>query len=110
MRNTLETRLGLFFALTLVATLVIMEMIGGARFTRGMVLRARFHDVREIKVGDAVKMAGYRIGRVERIDLAEDQVQVTLRVDINAAVRTSSIATIKFIGLMGQNYVSIGFG
>ena len=32
MKNTLETRLGIFFALALVVAVVILEMIGGADF------------------------------------------------------------------------------
>ena len=32
MKNTLETRLGLFFALALVAAFLILEMLGGFTF------------------------------------------------------------------------------
>ena len=32
MRNTLETRLGIFFALTLIVAVIILEMVGVADF------------------------------------------------------------------------------
>ena len=32
MKNSLETRLGLFFALALIATVIILEVAGGHRF------------------------------------------------------------------------------
>jgi phospholipid/cholesterol/gamma-HCH transport system substrate-binding protein len=111
MKNTLETRLGLFFALALIAAFIILEVIGGMDFFRtGYNLRARFKDVHELKTGDPVKMAGVQIGRVEKIALASNLVEVTMKINRDAAVKTDSTATVKYTGLMGQNYVSIDFG
>ncbi len=111
MKNTLETRLGLFFALALVTAFIILEMVGGADFLRKTVpIRARFNNVQELKAGDPVKMAGVQIGRVEGISIVDQKVEVLMKLNPAAEVRTSSRATIKFVGLMGQNYVSIDFG
>lgn len=112
MKNTLETRLGIFFALAFVAAIIIIEMIGGLEFLKkGSHIHARFNNVLELKVGDPVKMAGVQIGRVERIAIAEDKVEVFMKISRHdAAIHTDSKATIKFAGLMGQNYVSIDFG
>jgi phospholipid/cholesterol/gamma-HCH transport system substrate-binding protein len=111
MRNTLETRLGLFVALVLIAAVIIIETIGGAeRFRRGYRMDALFNNVQELKVGDRVKMAGVEIGRVESISLTNNKVLVEMKIRRDAGVRTDSIATVKFTGLLGQNYVSIDFG
>ncbi len=112
MKNSLETRLGWFFALAMVAAAIILEMLGGFDFFKGgLIVKARFKSVQELKVGDAVKMAGVRIGRVERVEFADDKVLVTMKItDKKAALKTDSRATIKFEGLMGQNYVLVGFG
>ncbi len=112
MRNTLETRLGIFFALALIALIFIIEMVGGLDFfKRGYTLQSRFSSVHELKVGDPVKMAGVQIGRVEMIDFDQEKVVVTMKINRrNAQIKTDSTATIKFLGLMGQNYVSISFG
>jgi phospholipid/cholesterol/gamma-HCH transport system substrate-binding protein len=110
MRNTLETRLGLFFALTFVAAIIVFEMIGGPAFFRGYPLHARFTNVQELKKGDPVRMAGVDIGRVEDIRLVENKVDVSMKVRDQAKVRTDSKASIHFVGLMGQNYVSLDFG
>ena len=70
MKNTLETRLGLFFALALVAGVVLLEMIGTPDFFKsGDIVQARFNTIQELKVGDPVKMAGVEIGRVRGIHL-----------------------------------------
>ena len=112
MKNTLETRLGVFVALAVVAAVVILEVIGGARFLKqGYRVHALFHNVQELKEGDPVRMAGVQIGQVDRIRLTNDQVIVILKItDHHAEVKTDSVAAIKFTGLLGQNYVAIEFG
>lgn len=111
MKNTLETRLGIFFALALIAAVLIMELAGGFDiFTKGLPVRARFENIQDLKVGDDVKMAGVPIGRVEKISIVDNKVEISMKLKADAQVRTSSKATVKFVGLMGQNYVSVDFG
>jgi phospholipid/cholesterol/gamma-HCH transport system substrate-binding protein len=111
MKNTLETRLGIFFALALIAGIVLVELAGGFNFFKqGVRIRARFNTVQELQKGDPVKMAGVEIGRVETIKLVENRVEVTVKVSKDAEIKTDSKATVKFTGLMGQNFVSISFG
>ncbi len=111
MKNTLETRLGIFVALAVIAAVLILETVGGVdRFRRGYHLNADFRTVQELKVGDRVKMAGVEIGRVQEIHLTNNQVRVTMKLRRNADVRTDSAAIIRFTGLLGQNYVAIEFG
>jgi len=111
MKNTLETRLGIFFALALIAAFLIMEMIGSFDFfKRGIRVHAQFNTVQELKEGDPVKIAGVQVGRVEKIDLLEDKVDVTMKLNKPDYVKTDSKAIVKFAGLMGQNFVEIRFG
>src|SRR4051812_39001483 len=103
MKNTLENRLGGFFAIDLIATFIILEMLGGAKFLkRGYHVHGLFRNVQELKIGDPVKLAGVQIGQVEKIGLTNNQVKVTMKIDRDAQVKTDSKATIKFTGLMGQ--------
>src|SRR5690349_8756395 len=111
MKNTLETRLGVFVALIVFAAWLIFETLGGVeQFKPGNHVQALFNTAQELKVGDRVKMAGVEIGKVEKIDLAESKVRITMKLRPDAAVKTDSAATIKFAGLLGQNFVAIGFG
>jgi len=112
MRNTLETRLGIFFALTLIVAVIILEMVGVADFFKpGYKVYADFKTVQELKKGDLVKMAGVEVGRVDKIDLANEKVRVTLKIKkSDAELKTDSKATIKFTGLLGQNFVALDFG
>lgn len=111
MKNSLESRLGLFFALVVVAGFVLLELTGGFDLLRaGRPVRARFQTVQDLKVGDPVKLGGVTIGKVARIELAGNQVEVTLRVQESADLRTDTRAAIRFTGLLGQNFVSLEFG
>jgi len=111
MRNTLETRLGIFFAVALLAAFLVLEMIGSFEFlTPGVRLRARFESVKELMEGDPVKMGGKSVGRVESIVLTNQVVEVTMKLAQPGFVRTDSRATIQFAGLLGQNYVDLSFG
>jgi phospholipid/cholesterol/gamma-HCH transport system substrate-binding protein len=111
MKNTLETRLGIFFALALIVAVLILEMIGAADFFRGgYKITASFKNAQELKKGDLVKTAGVEIGRVEHIDLEGGRAKVTMKIQARYAIRTDAKATIKFVGLMGQYFVSIEGG
>ncbi|HEY1172789.1 MAG TPA: MlaD family protein [Verrucomicrobiae bacterium] len=111
MKNTLETKLGLFFALAMIAAFILFEMVGASNlFKRGYKLNGLFANVQELKVGDPVKMAGVEVGRVDKIAFEDDKVKVTMKINEGVPVKTDAKAAIKFAGLMGQNFVSINLG
>jgi phospholipid/cholesterol/gamma-HCH transport system substrate-binding protein len=113
MRNTLETRLGIFVALVVIAIVLILEAVGGfEQFQPGYHINALFNTVQDLKLGDRVKMAGVEIGRVTEIKLTNNQVLVVMKLRSKVAqqVKTDSVARIKFTGLLGQNFVAIDFG
>jgi phospholipid/cholesterol/gamma-HCH transport system substrate-binding protein len=111
MKNTLETRLGVFFALALVAAVIILELIGAVDYFKpGYRIDASFRNAQELQADDAVKMAGVEIGRVEHVDLVNGRARVTMKIDRKYPIKTDAKAGIKFTGLMGQNFVSIEGG
>jgi phospholipid/cholesterol/gamma-HCH transport system substrate-binding protein len=111
MKNSLETKLGLFVAITAIAAVVIIEKLGSADFlNHSYHVSAQFETVQDLKVGDRVKMAGVEIGRVDDIALTTNKVSVTMKLRDGAVVKTDSKATVKFTGLMGQNFVALDFG
>jgi phospholipid/cholesterol/gamma-HCH transport system substrate-binding protein len=113
MKDSIETRLGMFFALAIIAALVILESLGTfAFFERGYHLHALFKNVQDLKVGDAVKMGGVPVGRVETIALTNTVARVTMNLDqkMKDQVKLDSTAAIRFTGMMGNNYVDLSFG
>jgi len=70
MKNTLETRLGLFVALIVIAAFFITFIVGGfEKFQAGLRVDALFNTAQELKLGDRVKLEGacvfYLEGEVE---------------------------------------------
>ena len=111
MKNSLETRLGIFVAVTILAAILIVETLGNFQLFRGGYhVSALFNSAQDLKEGNAVKMAGVDIGRVEKIELSGQKVKVTMKLNSGTVVKTDSKATIKFTGLMGQNFVAVTFG
>jgi phospholipid/cholesterol/gamma-HCH transport system substrate-binding protein len=111
MKNSLETKLGIFMVLVVFAAWMIMETLGGMEMLHGGYrVSALFNSAQDLKVGDNVKMAGVEIGRVETIMLDNGKARVTMKLHPDAVVKTDSTAVIKFTGLMGQNFVSVSFG
>jgi phospholipid/cholesterol/gamma-HCH transport system substrate-binding protein len=111
MKNTLETRIGLFVALTVLAAAIILERVGSFEaFQRGRHVNALFSEIQDLKIGDRVKMAGVEVGRVQDIQLTNNKVLVVMKVRPKADIKTDSTATIKFMGLLGQNFVAVDFG
>lgn len=112
MKDTIETRLGIFFALAVIAGIIILEMAGGfEKFKGGYRLYAYFKNIHELKEGDPVKMAGLQVGRVESLEITNRMVRVALKINRGVVVRSDSKATILFTSVLGgQNYVSIDFG
>ncbi len=113
MKSSLETRIGLFFAVALIGLFMLMEIAGGfGALKESIPVGVRFNNVRDLKPGDPVKMAGVEIGSVHEIGFDANQVLVRLHIheDKAPAVKTDSLASIQFMGLMGQNYVAIEFG
>lgn len=111
MKNSLETRLGVFAVFVVIAAVVVVETLNGWQFYQhGYRVSALFETVQELKVGDSVKMAGVEVGRVEKIALENNKVRVTMKLNSGTVVKTDSQAGIRFTGLMGQNFVAIDFG
>ena len=111
LKNSLETRIGIFVALIVLAAVFILDIVGGPeKFTRGQRIYAQFKNAQDLKVGDRVKMAGVEIGRVEDIRLTNNLVMVGMKIRNDVQVKLDSTATIRFTGLMGQNFVAVDFG
>jgi phospholipid/cholesterol/gamma-HCH transport system substrate-binding protein len=111
MKTSLETRLGIFFALTAVAAVLLIELSGGVDvFRKGYTLHADFKTIGQLKAGDPIKMAGVPIGRVIGFDFIDDKVRVSMKITEGRKVKTDAIARIQSAGLVGQNYVALNIG
>jgi phospholipid/cholesterol/gamma-HCH transport system substrate-binding protein len=86
---------------------------GGNPFgEKGYHIIASFENLKELKVGDDVRMAGVKIGSVEavRLDLAHRNAEAVLLVERGIKIPGDSTASIVMAGLIGTNYVGVDMG
>ncbi|MDG1890614.1 MAG: MlaD family protein [Verrucomicrobiota bacterium] len=108
-----ETQVGLLVILAVIAAFVLMEVAGSVNFfTETVRIKARFHNIKDLKKGDPVKVAGVKVGRVNSMGFDLDKVLVEMDIESQqkAAIRTDSEASIQFEGLMGQHFIAVKFG
>ena len=91
-------------ALVLVAALRAddLPVIGG-----GDTYHAMFTEAGGLKVNDEVRVAGVRVGKVDEIELAGDQVKVSFKVDDAAAFGPDTRAAIKVKTILGAMFLAL---
>jgi phospholipid/cholesterol/gamma-HCH transport system substrate-binding protein len=110
--SQMSVRVGLFFLLGVALILVTFETLSRGTITResGYTLVARFSNLKELKAGDDVRMAGVRIGTVAETRLAGRGAEAVLLIARDVVVSKDSLATIAMAGLLGGNYVTLDIG
>lgn len=71
---------------------------------------AVFADVSGLKVGDEVRMAGVKVGRVDDIELDGTQARVGFRVQAEQVLYGNTKAAIVYQNIIGQRYVGLSLG
>jgi phospholipid/cholesterol/gamma-HCH transport system substrate-binding protein len=79
-----------------------IPLIGG-----GDHYRAAFSEAGGLLKGDDVRIAGVKVGKVERVDLAGDHVVVDFKVTEPAAFGTTTGASVRMKTLLGQKYLAL---
>lgn len=98
--------------MTLVACVLLVYMmfiIGDFSLTaRGYRFTISFYSVNGLTQGSSVSMAGVKIGRVDKIEIHDDQVLVQVYIqNADLKIRKRSNFTIGTAGLMGEKFVDI---
>lgn len=98
--------------MTLIASSLLIYMvfvIGDFSFSeRGYGFMISFYSVNGLSKGSTVSMSGVKIGKVNNIEIRDDQVYVHVYVqDKQMHIRRKSTFTISTAGLMGEKFVEI---
>lgn len=102
-------RVGLFFIFGLSLIWIVYETLSHSTFykSEGYPVKVYFSDLKQLQLGDDVRMAGVRIGSVSDAYLENKQAVAILNIEKNIEIPSDSIASISAAGLLGSNYVSI---
>jgi phospholipid/cholesterol/gamma-HCH transport system substrate-binding protein len=108
----MTARIGLFFLVGAVLIWITFEALHNGGFHRhsGYTLTARFDTLKELKVGDEVRMAGVLVGSVETTSLVNHRAEAVLRIRSEVQIARDATATISSAGLLGTNYISFDLG
>ncbi|MBF6286225.1 MCE family protein [Nocardia cyriacigeorgica] len=69
---------------------------------------ATFSDVLGVRVGDDVRMAGVRVGRVDSIDFEDDyKARLEFRIQDRQRLTTTTKALVRYQNLIGQRYIAL---
>jgi phospholipid/cholesterol/gamma-HCH transport system substrate-binding protein len=113
MNTTQQTaRVGLFFLLGVALVWVTFETLSDGKIfeERSHMLIASFDDLKELKTGDEVRLAGVKVGSVKTTRLAGRHAEAVLEIDPKIPIASDSTASIAMAGLISGNYVSIDMG
>lgn len=106
-----ETKLGVFFLFGIFLLVVVFELLGGVSiFEKRYQLNTAFNSIGELKIGNPVKLAGFEVGRVKKIELEGNKIVINMDVKQDAVIKEDSIASIKLTSLLGISYINISFG
>ena len=116
--RTRTLRVGAFLLATALLLLATIFQLGRSQslFARKAVLKASFTDVSGLVVGAPVRLAGYDVGIVQRVefdpDLSVKKVHLDLGVERRylTRIRADSIARLTSKGLLGDTIINISVG
>ena len=113
MNNTQQNfRVGLFFLLGVALAWVTFESLTGGEIfkTKGYPLSAGFANLKGLKPGDEVLMAGVKIGTVASTRLGTQRVEAVLEIDPAVKIPQDAIASVQQSSLLGTNHLEVSFG
>jgi len=101
-------KLIIFTVVTVLVTGLLATTIGNFRFGGTNEYRAVFTDVTGLLKGDDIRIAGVRVGSVEKIEVKDRTLAlVTISVDKDRRLAKSTRAAVRYRNLVGQRYIAL---
>jgi len=113
MNNPAQTvRVGLFFVLGLALAWITFESLNGGRIFRpdGYTVVAPFANLKGLKAGDEVLMAGVKIGTVDLTRLGAQRVEAVLTIEPAVKIPVDAVASVQTSSLLGSQHLAVSFG
>ena len=101
-------KLGIFTLVTGLATFLLASTLSPYGAGGDPRYRAQFTDVTSLLVGDDIRIAGVRVGRVTAIELVDNKIaEVEFTVDESIQLPKSVRAQVRYRNLVGQRYIAL---
>lgn len=112
-QSVAETTVGVFVLVGMAALAYLAVSLGDLQIFKGKnySVYALFDSVSGLKDGASVEVAGVEVGKVERIDLSQDdRARVAIRIRGNVKLTEDVIASIRTKGIIGDRYIRLDQG
>jgi len=104
-------RFGAFLVAMLLLTAFLFMVFGQYRTGSTTGYSAVFSNVSQLKPGDTVRVAGVKVGAVDRVSLRDDKkVRVAFNADRKVVLTTGTRVAVRYLNLVGDRYLELTDG
>ncbi|WP_332642721.1 MCE family protein [Aeromicrobium sp.] len=104
-------KLTIFTVVSLMTTGLLIAIMGGFGLGSQTEYKAEFTTASELTKGDDVRIAGVVVGKVKNVEIHKrNRAMVTFKVKDGVPLTTDSRASIRFLNLIGDRYMSLSEG
>lgn len=101
-------KFGVFAMVMLAGTVALFAIFGQYQGGAKNRYSAAFDDVSNLKAGDSVRVAGVRVGTVNRVDLQSDNsVVVDFAADRDIVLTSGTTIAVRYLNLIGDRYLEL---
>src|SRR5512138_609137 len=111
MAMTIERKVGLFFVIAVIIFGVMVET--GEKwnpFKQKVPYKTFLGSVTGLKVGDPVKLVGVDVGKIKRVKIMDEKVQIDFEVEPGTRIKTDTVAGLRLTNLLGGQFLGLSLG
>jgi phospholipid/cholesterol/gamma-HCH transport system substrate-binding protein len=111
MALSVEKKVGMFFVLGLIILGVLLEV--GEKwnpFEKNVPYKTYLTSITGLKSGDPVRLAGVDVGKITKITILTDKIEIDFEVKPGTQIRTDTVAGLRLTNLLGGQFLGLSFG
>ncbi len=113
MKASADLKVGIFALIIILLLSYMTFKVGGLSWLRkkeGYIVYVYFKNISGLEKKSRIRVAGVDAGYIEDIELADGKAKLTLRVNPGIKLYSDACASIKTVGLLGENYLELDIG
>ncbi len=111
MALSVEKKVGMFFVLGLAILGALLEI--GEKwdpFQNNTPYKTYLTSITGLKVGDPVRLAGVDVGKITRIVILNDKIEIDFEVKPGTRIKSDTVAGLRLTNLLGGQFLGLSFG
>jgi phospholipid/cholesterol/gamma-HCH transport system substrate-binding protein len=111
MALSVEKKVGMFFVFGLIILGLLLEV--GEKwnpFEKNIPYKTYLTSITGLKAGDPVRLAGVDVGKITKIEILADKIEIDFEVKPGTRVRSDTVAGLRLTNLLGGQFLGLSFG